>query len=115
MTTLQQLRQPCARPSKPQYFTSVRPTATSVKRSQQQQGSSTTAEISRRGLLAGLSAAGLLSSSLLQPQAAAANPLEDIARQLTRPEITPLDAAVALLDARATLKEMAPLVGPHDA
>jgi hypothetical protein len=116
MTTLQQLRQQCARPSKSNCFTCVRPTATAVKRSQQQQhGSNTPAEVSRRGLLAGLSAAGLISSSFLQPQAAAANPLEDIARQLTRPDITPLDAAVALLDARATLKEMAPLVGLQDA
>lgn len=115
MTTLQQLRQPCARPSRPSCFTNVRPTATAVERSHQQHGSTMPAELSRRGLLAGLSAAGLVSSSFLQPQAAAANPLEDIARQLTRPEITPLDAAVALLDARATLKEMAPLVGPQDA
>ncbi len=57
-----------------------------------------------------MSVAGLLGSSFVQPQPAAANPLEEIARQLTRPEITPLDAAVALLDARATLREMAPLV-----
>lgn len=68
------------------------------------------AEVSRRGLLAGLSVAGLV-ASCCQPLPAAANPLEDIARQITRPaDITPLDAAVALLDARSTLRDMAPLV-----
>jgi hypothetical protein len=47
----------------------------------------------------------------VQPLPAAANPLEDIARQITRPsDNTPLDAAVALLDARATLRDMSSLV-----
>lgn len=58
-----------------------------------------------------MSVAGLVVGSLKQPLPSAANPLEDIARQVTRPaDITPLDAAVALLDARATLRDMAPLV-----
>lgn len=69
---------------------------------------------SRRAILAGLCSVGLVSSSLLQPVAVWANPLEELARQVTRPsDITPLDAAVALLDARAILKDMTPLVGTH--
>lgn len=69
---------------------------------QQQQG--------RRALLSQAAAAAAGIMLLRTPAASAQGPLNDIARQLTRPEITPLEAAVALLDARATLRDMAPLV-----
>jgi hypothetical protein len=112
MKSLQQ--KPAVRAHKATYFTSVRPRASAARHQQQQaRSSSTTAAAcgnTRRSLLAGLgvSTAGL---SFLRPLPAAANPLEDIARQITRPaDITPLDAAVALLDARATLRDMSPLV-----
>lgn len=111
MTALQNLKQSCARSQRTTCFTTVRPKALSVSHKQQQASKSAAADVSRRNLLAGISAAGLLGSSFVQPlPAAAASPLDAIARQITRPEITPLDAAVALLDARATLKDMAPLV-----
>lgn len=112
MKSLQQ--KPAVRAHKATYFTSVRPRASAARHHQQQQArSGSTAAAcgnTRRSLLAGLgvSIAGL---SFLRPLPAAANPLEDIARQITRPaDITPLDAAVALLDARATLRDMSPLV-----
>eukprot|EP00878_Enallax_costatus_P010810 GHUV01011287.1.p1 GENE.GHUV01011287.1~~GHUV01011287.1.p1 ORF type:complete len:146 (+),score=30.78 GHUV01011287.1:399-836(+) len=55
--------------------------------------------------------AALLLAAFSNVPVAHANPLEDVARQLTRPEITPLEAAVALLDARSTLRDMQSLVG----
>eukprot|EP00775_Hariotina_reticulata_P001524 gene1524-1862_t len=58
-----------------------------------------------------LQTAVIMTLPLVHTQSAFANPLEDVARQLTRPsDITPLDAAVALLDARSTLRDMQPLV-----
>lgn len=112
MKTLQQLKQSSAGAQKATCFTTVRPRCVTVSAAHQQQASSpAAADVSRRNLLAGISAAGLVSSSFVQPLPAAANPLEDIARQITRPsDITPLDAAVALLDARATLRDMSSLV-----
>lgn len=60
-------------------------------------------QVPRRSLL--LHTAVITTLPLMPTQAAFANPLEDVARQLTRPsDITPLDAAVALLDARSTLR-----------
>eukprot|EP00878_Enallax_costatus_P005028 GHUV01005288.1.p1 GENE.GHUV01005288.1~~GHUV01005288.1.p1 ORF type:complete len:236 (+),score=37.94 GHUV01005288.1:223-930(+) len=67
--------------------------------------------ISRRSLLSMSQSAALLLAAFSSVPVAHANPLEDVARQLTRPEITPLEAAVALLDARSTLRDMQSLVG----
>lgn len=60
-------------------------------------------QVLRRSLL--LQTASIVTLPLIRTQAAFANPLEDVARQVTRPsDITPLDATVALLDARSTLR-----------
>eukprot|EP00879_Flechtneria_rotunda_P002977 GHRR01003195.1.p1 GENE.GHRR01003195.1~~GHRR01003195.1.p1 ORF type:complete len:247 (+),score=70.83 GHRR01003195.1:79-819(+) len=70
------------------------------------------ASCSRRDMLSFASAAVLVSYLTSIPTALAIeNPLQNIARQFTRPaDITPLDATVALLDARNTLRDMAELV-----
>jgi hypothetical protein len=80
---------------------------------QQQQQQQRQQPPSRRSLLGstlGAAVAATAARGCLQVQPAAANPLEGIARQLTRPDVTPLEAAVSLLDARAILRDMAPLV-----
>lgn len=63
----------------------------------------------RRDLLL-FAGSATITGAVLQPCAAVAGPLEDVARGLTRPEVTELEAAVSLLDARATLRDMGPLV-----
>ncbi|KAF6256173.1 hypothetical protein COO60DRAFT_140330 [Scenedesmus sp. NREL 46B-D3] len=77
---------------------------------QQQEQQHPQQQHTRRALLSQSAAAAAGVLLLRAPGASAAGPLDNIARQLTRPDITPLEAAVALLDARATLRDMAPLV-----
>lgn len=97
--------------SRPRHASRVPSVRTSCGRQQHERSEQAPVAICRRNLLAMSPSAALLLATLSSNVPAAhANSLEDVARQLTRPEITPVEAAVALLDARSTLRDMQPLV-----
>lgn len=83
--------------------------ASAANEAQQQIAAAPPLPLSRRSALLSSSAASLL--LLLSPNAALANPLEDATRAVIRPAnaLTDEEAVAALLDARATLKDLAEL------